>query len=139
MVAAVVGLYSAVDLYFGPFYPPAGPVAAEFIGPESTGRAPVCEDWTEMVDWAGMRGLRGNHPGGHAADLDAPGSHLHRRRAGTLFHSVYAGVSAGAPQWKAYLEPPGGAGTTVRRSGGTAAYGCLSDQGSTDLIKRIKV
>ena len=31
MVAAVVvGLYSAVDLYFGPFYPPAGPVAAVY-------------------------------------------------------------------------------------------------------------
>ena len=34
MVAAVVvGLYSAVDLYFGPFYPPAGPVAAVYSGP----------------------------------------------------------------------------------------------------------
>lgn len=34
MVAAVVvGLYSAVGLYFGPFYPPAGPVAAVYSGP----------------------------------------------------------------------------------------------------------
>jgi hypothetical protein len=33
VAAVVVGLYSAVDLYFGPFYPPAGPVAAVYSGP----------------------------------------------------------------------------------------------------------
>ena len=53
-----------------------------------------------------------------------------------VFHSVYAGVSAGAPEWTAYLEPVCGAGPDVCGSCRTAADGDVSHQGSIDIVKK---
>lgn len=58
------------------------------------------------MDWGWYARPRGNHPGGHALTW-TPRDHISIEGVqGRYFHSVYAGVSAGAPQWKAYLEPP---------------------------------
>ena len=87
-----------------------------------------------MVDCLCVRSLRRAYSGGNAAVLDAPGLCVHRRRAGTVFYSAYAGSSAGPAQSAPYLGTMRPAGAYIRRFYRPDSCGNVPDQGRAGAV-----